>query len=261
MFRYESVKGVLPALLGLLFIIAACGDDKSKAEKNRSADKDASSVWVNPRKGKIWDKVNVIEIPLTAIENHIMGAVKEEHYIDYQAAPGAQDSNGIIADRGLNIYDRYGHLVNQNVFYSNGKLKYNCVYTYNTKNQLQELEYKNFENQLISVKTKYTYDAKGRKAEEVTTKNGEEIVHTTYTYDDKGNLSKELGYSSKGKVGRITTYRYDEAGNEVEIADRNDEGKLQMKVKATYDANGNKTGVRWRHKSDFTFEIYAESLY
>ena len=218
------------------FCLGACHSKKG-AEKGS---KHKNGVWVNPRRGKIFTKKNVIEIPLTAMELHIVGKVKWVRYKDFEVAKRGNDSRRVLVDSGYNVYNEAGYLINQNEYDSAGKLKYNCIYTYDDKNKAVEWNYTDNYYKKFSSKTTFRYDEKGNKAEEIWVGIDPKFSRKgVYKYDEKGKVTEMSTTSKDGKLNRLETYKYDSRGNETEISEWAGNGTLVVKRTARYDDKGN----------------------
>src|ERR1700733_9388722 len=91
----------IPLVTLLCIGFTSCSNNADSGNKT-GTDTLAKTTWENPRKGKIWEKENIVRIPLTAYENHLLGRVKSVTYRDYEL-PGS-DSTKVLVDSG---YDEY----------------------------------------------------------------------------------------------------------------------------------------------------------
>jgi len=220
--------------------LAACSGNATKETKTATTDTSEKPKWVDPQRGKFFGKVNIVQIPLTAIENHILGPVKSVRYQEYKIE--GKDSARVLDDSGYNVYDKYGHLIDQNEYAADGTPKWKCTYKYDSNNKAVEWDF-NFYEEKYSSKTTFTYDDKGRKtAVKTISSNGKFSGKGDYKYDDRGNEIQATGYNGDGKVIRITSYKYDSRGFQTEMTMREGDGKLIRKSTQNYDNNGDKTG-------------------
>lgn len=234
--KQASINAFICALVILLFASSSA----KGAPENKTAKKDTSVKprWVNPNKNKIWSKVNIVQIPLTAIENHILGPVKSVRYIDYKISE--EDGSKVLYDSGYNVYDKFGHLVDQNEYKADGTPKWKCIYKYDDKNKATRWDFK-FENTTENSITTFKYDGKGNKIEENEVANDKKYSgRMVYKYDGKGNEIEETSYSTDGKVTGITTFKYDDKGYQIEWVSKKGDGQLTWKLTCRYDNNGNK---------------------
>jgi hypothetical protein len=224
---------------GLVLLAASFGN--TVIAKNKTAPKNATAKpkWVDPQNGKIWGKVNVVQIPVTAIEDHILGPVKSVRYADYKFS---DDGSKVLDDSGYNVYDKAGHLIDQNEYNADGQQKWKCTYKY--ENGRATVWNFNFYDRDDSENTTFKYDSKGRKIEKnVIGSKEEDCRRYVYTYDDKGNEIVESEYYGKGdKKPWTSTYTYDKRGFQIEYVHRDETGRCLQKMTQEYDDNGNKTG-------------------
>ncbi len=194
--------------------------------------------WKDPQRGKMAGKVNVVQIPLTAYENHIFGKVKQVKYMDYSVAP---DGKKKLEDIGENLYDNAGHLVDQNEFSADGKAKWNCIYKYDEKGRPVSWDLK-FGDTVKNLKVTFKCDDQGRKTEQVEVGTSKERSRKfVYKYDSKGNETEVIEYSAGNYIVSVATYKYDSRGFQVEYTRKDARGKLQMKTTQDYDEDGNRT--------------------
>jgi len=237
------------AFVYLLF--ASCSGNGATGNKTASTDTLNKPRWVDPRKGKIWGKVNIVQIPLTATENHIFGPLKSVTYKDYKISDG--DSTKILEDSGFNAYDKFGHLVDQNAFKADGTAKWNCVYKYDNNNKAAEWNFK-FENAKQDSKTTFKYDAIGNEIESSTYgPDGKLTEKGTKKYDARGNETDVTIYDADGKIKRMETYKYDSRDFQIEWKESDANGKLKWKLTQDYDSFGNKISGASTH-SDSTID-------
>lgn len=227
-------------IIGFVFIgNSSCFNNADKGTKTPS--KDSVATWVNPRKGKIWEKENIVKIPLTAAENKLVGQVKSVTYKEYEFSEKEGDNTKTLVDSGFNVYDKTGHLIDQNEYYGDKMPKWHCLYKYDEKNKPNEWDLHIYEDNMNS-KTTFKYDDKGNKIEEVTTDSNKEYARkTTFKYDDKGNEVEADMYDQDGKLKQIITYQYNEKSYQVAYTDKTPDGEVNFKMTCAYDGNGNKT--------------------
>jgi len=233
------------ALAASAVCLVSCSNNNNTTQENKTVSKDtvAKPRWVDPQKGKIWGKVNYVQIPLTAMEHHILGPVKSVRYTDYKISE--KDGSRELDDSGYNQYDKAGHLIDQNEYSKDGKPKRKCVYNYDAQNRATLWDLKVYGSKMMT-KVTFKYDDKGRKTEqnEVAAKK-EDSRRLVYKYDDKGNELEEAEYYGDKKPW-ITTFKYDSRGYQTEYAHRDETGRLLMKMTQEYDSAGNRiSGVTY----------------
>jgi len=251
--------------LAFVIIISVCGclvscSDNAPTNKSVNSIDSASATpnkdaWKNPRKGKIYSKINVVQIPLTAYENHLLGKVRTVSYKDY-SMPGDK-----LTDSGVNLYDEMGHLAEQNQYNADGSQKWKCIYKYSSDGKAMEWDFQFFD-QKEHTHTVFKYDANGNQTEAATYNDEKKLTdRETITYDEKGNDLVHTAYDRNGQIIRMETYRYDQQGNQVELVMKFG-GKIpSRRMTVEYDNNGNQTGglnyssdtgqpVKWTQKND-----------
>ena len=240
---------------GLCFV--SCSGSGTQENKTVVKDTTVKPKWQDPQQGKIWGKVNYVQIPLTAIENHILGPVKSVRYTEY--IMDAKDGTRALADSGYNVYDEAGHLIDQNEYSNDGKPKWKCVYNYE-QDRAALWDIKVYRSNDMSRVT-FKYDDKGRKIEQdEASEKKEDSRKIIYTYDDKGNETGEDEHFGNGREW-ITNFKYDDKGRQTEYTQRDPAGKLQMKMTQEYDDAGNRisgttymrdtlAGEKWTAKND-----------
>ncbi len=227
----------LPAILSILFVlmlISGCTWNNSKTKKKETQGQ-SGTAWVNPRKGKIWDRVNVFEIPLTAQEYQLLGPIKSVRYAEYKTH---KDGTITLIDSGYLVYDTQGHLVDQIMFDSSRKTACTATYSYNDQNRALEYNYTSYrQSKPFSEKVTFQYDSLGRISEETTVEsNGANKKTKKFVYDNNGRVIQEINFDENEKIQYTTVIKYDSRGNETEY--RNDNAGMRMT--ATYDEKGNK---------------------
>ena len=232
--------------------LASCANNGT-ANKISSKDTLAKPRWVDPQKGKMWSKVNVVQIPLTAMENHILGPVKSVRYNDYKISE--KDGSKVLDDSGYNVYDKFGHLVDQNEYNKDGKPKWKCTYRYDEKNKAVQWDFDFFDHEKYSTKVTFKYDDKWNKTEENwASSNNDHSRKSDYKYDDRGNEIEETVYSADGKILSATEYKYDNRGFQVEMIMKGKDGAQMSKERIEYDNSGNRTYSAY-YRSDTTIEM------
>ncbi len=234
------MRNVILGLISLCSLSAcfvSCSNNPTPENKTVSKDTVAKPKWQDPQRGKIWGKVNYVQIPLTAMENHILGPVKSVRYTDFKISE--KDGSRELDDSGYNVYDKAGHLIDQNEYSKDGKPKWKCVYNYDDQNRATLWDIKVYRSKNMSQVT-FIYDDKGRKIEqnEVAAKK-EDSRRLVYKYDDKGNEIEEMEYYGDRKPW-TTTVKYDSRGYQTEYAHRDQTGRLLMKMTQEYDSAGNR---------------------
>ena len=237
--KYPMTAGILYSVLMLLASCAGNTTDTPAEKKTITTDSTPKPRWNDPQRGKIFSKENYVQIPLTAYENHIFGAVKSVTYNEYKVSDKGEKS---LEDSGYNVYDKAGHLTDQNEYGKDGKAKWNCIYKYDNQNRATLWSIKVYGSKMNSEVT-FKYDDKGRKIEqnEAAAKK-EESRRLVYKYDDKGNKIEEEEYYGDKKAPWLTTYKYDRTGNQIEYAHKDETGRILSKMTQVYDSLGNKAG-------------------
>jgi YD repeat-containing protein len=230
----------------ILFVLgvcnSSCSSNSGTSTKTASKDTTAVTSWVNPRKGKIWEKENIVKIPLTALESQLAGQVKSVTYREYEYSETEGDSSKELVDSGYNVYDKAGHLVDQNEFYADKTPKWHCLYKYDNNYKPQEWDLNIYDDDL-NTQTTFKYDGRGNKTEEVTADStGKPMGRTAYKYDDKGNELEADIYDMVGKLKQILSYQYDRRGFQISYSEKSPDGEVFSKLTCAYDDNGNKTG-------------------
>jgi hypothetical protein len=216
---------------------ASCGENTPSADKpgNVADTTLPKAKWNDPGRGKIFDKTNYVQIPITAYEHHIFGEVKSVTYKDYKVA-----ENGVRAleDSGYNVYDKNGHLIDQNEYAADGKAKWNCVYKYNETCPVEWIF--KFEDPMQNSTITFKCDEKGRKTEQIeVAADKDRSRRLVYKYDDRGNEIEIAEYSGENKTPWTTTYKYDSKDNQVEYLHKDETGRVLMKRTKEYDSLGN----------------------
>lgn len=233
-------------MLCLLSMCSISCNNNGTANKTASTDTTAKPKWVDPQKGKFWGKVNYVQIPLTAIENHILGPVKSVRYRDYKISE--KDGSRVLNDSGYNVYDKFGHLVDQNEYNADGKPRWKCIYNYDDKNKATTWDLKISYYGDYTSKVTFKYDEKGNKIEENDVCSNDTFSsRIVYKYDDKGNETEEARFDAHDKPGWVTDYKYDNRGFQVEMTMKMGDGKTMRKATQEYDNNGDKiSGIDYR---------------
>ncbi len=225
----------------VLFSISSCSNN-SNTGKNTTSKDTVANGWHNPRKGKIWEKENVVKIPLTAAENGLIGNVKSVTYRDYEFSGIVGDTTKSLLDSGYNVYDKAGHLVDQNEFSDDKSPKWHCIYKYDAQNRPNEWDLNIFDDEMVTLTT-FKYDAGGNKIEEVTTDTNKKLLgRIAYKYDDKGNLLESQIYDKDSQLKQVISYQYDKRNFQQVYFEKGPDGEVFSKLTCAYDDNGNKTG-------------------
>lgn len=87
------------------------------------------------RKGVIWDKKKVVQIPLSLEENNMKGKVKTVTYTHYKFEDRNGQKEKLQDANGYNTYNEWGYLTQQNEYDADGKVKWHCNYAYNANNK------------------------------------------------------------------------------------------------------------------------------
>lgn len=228
-------RGIVGILMVLGAGLMACGGGNEPAGSNITVKKAVRSR----KKGRIYEKVIVVQVPLTAEENNLHGKVHTVSYRTYALKDGAKK----LLDSGFNVYDEEGRLREQNAWKGNGERKWKCVYSYNAKGRLAEW---NLDMQARGERdtTVFTYDASGNKIKAVTRANDPmQSGRKEYVYDRAGNETEVIKYSATGSVQEHILYEYDGNDNQVTMAELFPDGTPYKIRKATYDSYGSITGL------------------
>jgi hypothetical protein len=189
------------------------------------------------RKGRIVEKIKVVDIPLTAAENNLRGRVHMVRYKTY-IHNGARQLN----DSGYNVFDRDGHLTGQHAYDKKGNRKLECVYRY-TDGRLQDWIL-NIMNRRETDTTTFRYDRSGNRILAVTrTNDSSRSGRKEYSFDNNGNETEVITYTLKNKVSSITRSEYDNRGNQIVSSELFPEGTHYMASTAEYDAYGALTAL------------------
>lgn len=218
--------------------ITSCGDSTTSEKKPEVAAAPVAPKpkWADPGRGKVFGKVNYVQIPLTAYEEHIFGEVKSVTYKSYAVA---EDGSKKLDDSGYNVYDKAGHLIDQNEYDKDGKAKWNCTYKYDDQNRATLWDIKVYRSKTMSQVT-FKYDDKGRKTEQnETAAKKEDWRRLVYKYDDKGRETEEAEYYGEKDKPWTSAYKYDSRGFQVEYTHKDETGRLLMKHTREYDSLGN----------------------
>jgi hypothetical protein len=255
--RYIHSLNIVLAMLCYSFLTSCSGGEQKKAvnASDSSSATPNKNAWKDPRKGKIFSKVNVVQIPLTAYENRILGNVQSVTYRNYKM-PG-----NILTDSGHNVYDKAGHLIDQNEFNADGSQKWRCVYRYDSNNKTYEWDFMFFEHK-EHTKTLFKYDEKGNQVEAMTYNDQNKMTdRETITYDANGNDLVHTAYDKDGMIIRVETFTYDAKGNQVALAMKFSGKTPSRSMTVEYDDNGievrgtdyySDTGkpMKWEQKND-----------
>ena len=200
------------------------------------------------------------------------GTLKQNYTTEYDNKGHILESNEYLRNRLVNRhtfkYDEKGNQVEENMFGSDGHLRWKETFAYDAKGNLVEVtDYK--QNGSFDARFTYTYDAKGNQIEEkeftsessqrhkriLTKYDGEGNVVEVNEFNDKGHFSSQCKLDKRGNhlldvtynpdgtlLEKISQdYKYDDHGNEVEIERRLTDGHVSMKnmYKYEYDKKGN----------------------
>lgn len=236
-------RGTRILFIAALALIASCKEDTGKGENKEATTGTA-------RKGRIADRVNIVQIPLTAAELGLKGKVKDVEYTEYLPMMQGGEQIKRVMESGHNIYDEQGRLVDQSVLESGQVPRLKCVYAYTTDNKREAWHFQFFDRNDES-HYRFEYGPTGNLVSE-TEMNGKEqqVSRKEYAYDEQGNLAETRLYDGKGKLERIETSEYDKQGNQVAAIYKNGDGTTSYRMTATYDARGYKTsGADYRGDS------------
>ena len=235
----------------LCFLAVSCHNPATSV-KSTAADTASIVNWTNPRKGRIWEKENVVHIPLSAYENHLLGKVKTVSYRDYEL-PYGTDSLKVLTDTGMNEYNTAGYLVHQFECDAHNVPRLNCTYLYNAQNKATEWRLDIPEDH-VKATTVISYDDKGKKIEEVTRDSVKENSRRViYKYDNDGNEIESDIYDLGLVLQHIVIYKYDKKGYQIGYGETGPTRKFEYKMFCEYDDKGNKTaGADYRSDSETT---------
>ena len=234
---YIKTQPMAALCAAFVVFFAACSGNATQENKTAAKDTLAKPRWIDPQKGKIYGKVNFVQIPLTAIEQHIQGPVNTVTYKDYKISE--KDGSKTLDDSGYNVYDKFGHLIDQNEYNADGTAKWQCIYKYDSNNKAVQYDLNLKHLKAKSIVT-FKYDDKGRKIEEDDISDDKRFSgKTLYKYDDKGNLIEEAIYRSGSGTAWITDYGYDSRGFQTGCTLTNGDKKILRKETKEYDGQGN----------------------
>ena len=236
-------------------------------ENNKSAD--TSKTEKKTKKGRIWDKVNVYQIPLTAEEYPLKGKVKTATYQYYTLTEKNGQVEKKFSGRDSNVYDEAGHLIDQTSWDENGKRLYKCTYAYDKDNKATLWHFIT-DRDSSEANVTFKYDDKGNTIEQLwADSDPTQSMKTTYKYDDNGNVLEETRYDGDGKIRTVTSSKYDAKGNQTEFVYKDKDGKIRMKQTAAYDGNGYKISGddynndslvgKWTRKNDADGHMLEET--
>lgn len=194
------------------------------------------------KKGKIWDKVNIVQIPLTLEENNMLGPVKTVTYKHYKFVERRGKYEKQLEALGYNVYDEYGHLIDQNEYEPDSTPKWKCIYRYDKNNKPVEWHFKFFEND-NEYKTTFVYDANGNNVEQIITnvKPGKS-ERVLLRYDEMGNEIESVTFDTADVMKTSITCEYDKLGNQTKYTSKSVETDHWFQLTASYDSSGYKTG-------------------
>lgn len=229
-YSLSRINGIVCLMAVILF--------SSCQENNKPAD--TAEAGKKVKKGRIWDKVNIYQIPLTAEEYPLKGKVKTATYMYYDLAEKNGQVEKTFAGRDSNVYDEAGHLVDQTSWDKKGKRQYKCTYAYDKENKATLWHFITDEDSSETHVT-FKYDDKGNKIEELYKENDpKKTTKTIYKYDDNGNVLEERDYDAEGNIRRSISNKYDARGNQTEFVFKDKDGKVRRRMTAAYDDNGYK---------------------
>ncbi|GAA4460524.1 hypothetical protein GCM10023093_03310 [Nemorincola caseinilytica] len=210
----------------------SCGENKKENENNGIIVKKSARTRV---KGRIIEKVRVVQIPLTAGENNLRGVVHTVAYTTYGYDTKAERA---LRDSGLNVYDEQGRLTRQDAWDKKGNKKWECVYEYDKTGKLTRWML-NMIAKGVQDTTTFAYDTKGNKIKAETRANDPAISgRKEYTYDEQGNETSVTEYASGNKIRSLSRSNYNNMGDQVVLADLFPDRTPYMTRTATYDLYG-----------------------
>ncbi len=230
-----KIACLLPA-----FWLLACSCNNNEPKEAPKANKNA---WVNPRKNKIFEKVNIVKIPVTAAENHLLGPVKSVKYRYIQVFQKPGDTTNVMVDSGINTYGATGQLLTQLEYDRNGKTVTNCVYRYNEQKLLTGCDFLDSAGNTKPLpRLSWKYDTKGNKTEEIwQDKDSLSSRKSVFLYDSSGNEVAEQIYDAHGRLQKTAALEYDAKGEQISYELKDLNSRAVRKTVARYDTHGNKT--------------------
>ncbi len=216
--------------------VASCSDTNEFEESKKSSTR---IVRRSGKHGRIIEKQNVVQIPLTATENNLKGAVKTVRYCNYRY----EGNKKVLTDSGYNVYNKQGNLQEQYAWNNAGKPRWVCKYLYNGNKQLAGWILDMIARGEHDT-TDFIYDANGLKIRAIT-KTGFPGTGGTkeYSYDVHGNEILVKQYNEAGTLRRMQQSTYDMHDNQIQIAELFPDGTVWSKKVATYDANYSLTSL------------------
>jgi hypothetical protein len=223
----------------LSFVIVSCNDTKMPENTPIQVHK-SRRIRNAGKRGRIIEKQNVVQIPLTAAENNLKGYVNTVRYRNYLYNNAGKKE---FTDSGINKYDQKGNLLEQYAWNSLGKPRWICTYYYNPNGQLKKWVL-NMIARGENDTTDFFYDDNGLKTRSIT-RTGDIVTSgmKEYTYDVHGNEVVLKQYNSMGRLRRLLTSTYDLRDNQIETAELFPDGTVWSKKVATYDANASLTSL------------------
>ncbi len=236
------------AILLSVFLVSTIAPVVSEAQMGRYP---VDRIMKN---GKIFDQHNYMQIPLTASENYLQGAVKSVTFKDIKIAGNGSAVFRVIDDSGYILYDSSGRLLEQKTNKPEGTYSLFCTYKYNGS-KYEEWNCKL--NGYTTIDSRSTFKYKqGRMIEkDETDVDPYKSAKAIYEYDKKGRQVEEIHYGSDGIITYIESYVYDHEGNQVEFCMRSADGRLLNKRTYLYDDNGNKSEGATYRSHDSTHAI------
>lgn len=192
------------------------------------------------KKGKIWDKVNVVQIPLTLEENNMVGPVKTVTYRNYIFVKKEGQYRKQLDALGYNVYDKFGHITDQNEYEADSTPKWKCIYRYDSNNKAIEWYFRFYERD-DEYKTTFIYDNAGYNIEQkITNVKPGKSERILLRFDENGNEVESVTFDTADVMKTATVSEYDKFGNQTKYTNQSVDGKATFQLTASYDSNGYK---------------------
>lgn len=215
----------------ILTMAISCGHENAE-ESSKIIVKKGSRTR---KKGRIFEKVKVVQVPLTAEENNLRGKVHTMQYVTYTYNVQGDRS---LNDSGTNAYDTAGRLVRQDAWDRKGQKKWACAYEYDKTGKLSRWTLDMIQQGKKDTTT-FVYNTEGDKVRTLTRANDPKLSgRKEYTYDGHGNEAEVTEYDLTNKVRGITRAKYNDLGDQVLLGQLFPNGTLYTARAAEYDVYG-----------------------
>ncbi len=193
---------------------------------------------------------------------NLKGSVKSIHEISYQAViklgkiqkGEKKRENKNDTDFDL-VFDEKGNRLEENYYNPDGTLSVKHIYHYNEKGNIEDENYYDSDWTLLKWVT-YTYSEEGNLSENRTYGNDYLFSLSRYSYDEKGNKIEQINYKLDNGIlfwdfhyDSTTfykfTFKYNEKGDMIETNSYDTDGNLNYTITSTYDNNGNTIAEAW----------------